>query len=100
MVLVTSGIDYKGKPYEFYLNELLKDNLDEVIEVVDRNKKGKNWDYIALVCGMPGTGKSNFAQNAARYCCPWFDETYIAFTAEQFINITSNFSSHKQKLCL
>lgn len=90
MVLVTSGINPKGEPCEFYIHSTLKENLDEVVSVVDRKKRGKDWDYIALVCGMPGTGKSNFAQTAARYCCEWFDLSYIAFTAQEFIEITSN----------
>ncbi|GAG94284.1 unnamed protein product, partial [marine sediment metagenome] len=30
------------------------------------------------------------ARTGARYCCPWFDEAYIAFTDDEFIKITNN----------
>jgi len=70
----------------------LKSVLDRAKE---RNKK--NWDYLSIVAGIPGVGKSTFANNTlAPYCCPWFSEKYIAFTDEQFINITTkcpNYSS-------
>ncbi len=70
---------------EFYLDQNLRDNLDEVKEVVSK----KDWDYVAIVAGLPGAGKSTFAQNSAKYCCPWFDESYICFTAEDFIKKTN-----------
>lgn len=42
------------------------------------------------------SGKSTFARTIARYCCPWFNLSYIAFTDDEFIEITSsapNFSA-------
>lgn len=90
MVIVTSGLNPKGEPCEFYLDENLKNALDEVKSVVGSStERGTDWDYIALVCGNPGVGKSNFAQSMARYCCEWFDESYICFTAEEFIHLTN-----------
>jgi len=86
MVLVTSGKDWKGEPCEFYLDGYMKSNLDRVKEVVQK----KDWDYVAIVAGNPGTGKSNFSQSLAKYCCPWFDETYIAFDTDDFVRITNN----------
>ena len=50
----------------------------------------KNWDYVALVVGLPSSGKSTLAISCAKYCCPWFDETYIAFNADEFIELTKN----------
>jgi hypothetical protein len=90
MTIVTSGLDYEKKPCEFYLDENLKKNLDLVKDVVLK----KDFDYVALVCGLPGLGKSNFAQSCAKYCCPSFDETFIAFDSEQFINLTNTCPSH------
>jgi len=90
MVIVASGVTPEGKPCEFYLDANLKVAWDEVKKVVGtKSEKGLDWDYVALVCGLPGTGKSNFSQNGARYCCPWFDESYICFSAEDFIELTN-----------
>jgi len=86
MVLVFSGKDWKGENCNFYLDGYLKNNLDKVKEVV----VGKDWDYVAIVAGDPGTGKSNFSQALAKYCCPWFDESYIAFDTDDFVRITNN----------
>jgi adenylate kinase family enzyme len=49
-----------------------------------------NWDYVAVVAGLPGSGKSTFARGCAKYLCEWFDSSYVAFTAEEFIKITNN----------
>jgi len=56
-------------------------------EAKKRNKN--NWDYVALVCGYSGAGKSTFAQSAARFLDPTFDETHIAFNDDDFIKITN-----------
>jgi len=84
MVLVVSGEDHKGKPCKFYMDGYLKNTLD-----VSKRRVEKNWDYVCIVSGIPGSGKSTFARTIARYCCPWFNEKYIAFTDEEFIRITS-----------
>lgn len=89
MVIVISGTNWEKKPCEFYLDQNLKNALDEVKGVVGTGVKTKDWDYIALVAGNPGTGKSNFAQNCAKYCCEWFDINYVCMTADQFIKITN-----------
>jgi len=86
MVVVTSGKDWKGEDCEFFLEDNLLKNIEPIKKVVTT----KDFDYVAIVCGLPGAGKSNFSMNLAKYFCPWFDETYIAFTAEQFIDITNN----------
>lgn len=85
MPVVTCGTNQDGTPCEFYLDGILKKNMDEVKKRV----KDKNWDYCGIVSGLPGAGKSNFAMNTARYCCEWFDEKYIAFTDDEFIKITN-----------
>lgn len=47
------------------------------------------WDYVAVIAGLPGTGKSTFARGLAKYCCPWFSIDDIVFTADDFIKRTS-----------
>ena len=90
MAVVNSGLDWKGEPCEFHIDDYLKESLDEIKEVVgSKRQKGKNWDYIALVCGNPGTGKSNFAQNCAKYCDPDFNIKKIAFNFLEFDKITN-----------
>ena len=90
MPIVTAGLNPDGTPCQFHLDEFLKNNLDEVKDVVGTSgKAGNDWDEIALIAGYPGTGKSNFAMSVARYCCEWFDISYIAFDAESFIELTN-----------
>ena len=79
MVKVISG----GQ--EFYLDQNLKTNLDEVKKVVST----LNWDYVSIVAGNPGTGKSQFAQTIAKYVDPKFDRKNIAFSGEDFVDITN-----------
>jgi hypothetical protein len=86
MVIVVCGKDWKGQPCQFSMDGYLEKSLREIKEVV----KTKDFDYVSIVCGMCGLGKSNFAIQLAKYCCDWFDEKYIAFSAKQFIDITTN----------
>lgn len=86
MVIVTSGKTKEGKPCSFFLNARLKKQLD----VAKHRVLKKNWDYVAIISGIPGSGKSTFSRSPARYCCPWFDLSYIAFTAKEFIKITND----------
>ncbi len=93
MVLVESGVTQDGSPCRYYLDNDLKKTLD----LAKYRVLKKNWDYVCIVCGLPGSGKSNFARQLARYCCPWFDENYIAWKDEKtegsdvkgFIDITT-----------
>lgn len=86
MVKVISGLNIqKNAKCIFYLDGNLKKNLDATKIRV----KQKNWDYVAIITGICGVGKSNFSQSVARYCAESFDETYICFTAEQFISVTN-----------
>lgn len=86
MAVIECGKNWRGEPCIFSINDKLKENLDVKIKIVTK----KDFDYVAVICGLPGVGKSNFSQTLARYCCPWFDQTYIAFTADEFIKITNN----------
>lgn len=85
MVIVTSGKTKEGKPCSFFLNPRLKKALD----LAKHRVLKRNWDYVAIISGIPGSGKSTFSRSVARYCCPWFSLKYIAFTAKEFIKITN-----------
>lgn len=86
MVVVIKGKKPNGEPCPIYVDGYLQKNLDRVIDWV----KNKNYDYVAIICGLPGVGKSNFAQNVARYCDTEFTEKNIAFSDDEFITITNN----------
>jgi hypothetical protein len=80
------GVKENGSPKIMRIDSLIRVELDKVKTRV----KKKNWDYVALVAGIPGSGKSTLARTFARYFCKWFDESYIAFTGDEFIDITNN----------
>lgn len=85
MTIVKSGKNWKGEECEFYLDENLFKNLEEIKRVVT----GGDWDYVCLVSGNPGVGKSNFAISCAKFLCENFNEKYICFSAQEFIDLTS-----------
>ena len=85
MVKVNRGKDIYGKPASIYLDGYLVKTLDIAVDRVKRHK----WDYVSLVCGITGSGKSTLARTIARYCCPWFDNQYIAFSGQEFVKITN-----------
>lgn len=65
---------------------------NQLREILDKAKKRNehNWDYLSIVAGIPGAGKSQFAKNTlAPYCCSWFSAKYIAFSGDEFIDITT-----------
>jgi ABC-type dipeptide/oligopeptide/nickel transport system ATPase subunit len=74
-----------GDKKTMYVDGKLKSSLDVAITRV----KKKNWDYVAVIAGYSGAGKSTLARTIAKYCCPWFDENYIAFTGKEFIKMTN-----------
>ena len=73
-------------PCQFTIDGILRENLD----LAKRRVRKQNWDYVAIISGIPGAGKSTFSRTLARYCCPWFDNEYVAFTSEEFVKITNN----------
>ena len=79
------GVKEDGSPKILRLDKLFRPELDKVRARVRK----KNWDYVALVAGLPGSGKSTFARGLARYLCKWFSIDYVAFTGDQFIEITN-----------
>jgi len=83
--VVSIGPDKFGKNCLVKIHLLHADTLDFAIYRV----KKKNWDYVSVIAGLPGSGKSTLARVCAKYCCPWFDLDHVAFTADEFVNITN-----------
>lgn len=90
MVMVESGLDWKGEPCEFYMNVLLHKELTEVKRVVTTS----DFDYVSLFCGLPGMGKSNLAQSVAKFLDPNFTVDNICMTAEDFVAKTTTCPKH------
>jgi adenylate kinase family enzyme len=86
MPKVILGPDENGQDFQLSISQLHKNTLDTAIHMV----KNKNFDYIAVVAGLPGSGKSTFARVSAKYCDPTFDLSRVAFTADEFVEITNS----------
>lgn len=69
------------KGWKGYINEKIKVNLDRIKKVIR-----KDWDFIFIVDGMEGAGKSVLAQQLAWYCDPTIegDITRICFSPDEF----------------
>jgi hypothetical protein len=70
---------------KFWLDGYLKEWLEHGKKAVS-----KNWDYVVLVDGVEGSGKSGLAISCAYYQDPTFNVDRIVFTPEQFITAVDN----------
>lgn len=65
---------------QYYMDGFLKQNFDEFKPILIE----KDWDFVGLIDGREGSGKSTIAQQA----CYYFDETFnldrIVFTPQEF----------------
>lgn len=64
-----------------YVSEILKSLLDKVKYRVTT----KDLDWVCVVDGREGSGKSIFAQQVGKYLDPTLDITRITFNAEDFV---------------
>lgn len=64
---------------DFSINHHLKDNLDTA-KVLIR----KDWDFLFLVDGVEGSGKSVLSFQCAKYCDPTFCIERVTFTPKEF----------------
>jgi len=71
---------YEGTDDEFYMDGILKDNLDIGKRIIK-----KDWDLVFVIDGFEGTGKSVFTQQLAKYCDPSFNLSRIVFSDSGFI---------------
>lgn len=73
----------------YYIDQVLKSNLDHIIEGVKQK-----WDGTAVITGLEGSGKSTAAFMTANYCDPSFkgEEALrrTIFTADQFYEVLEN----------
>jgi hypothetical protein len=70
---------FVGTEHEFYVDGILKSNLDTAKTVIR-----KDWDMIMAVDGAEGSGKSVLAQQCAYFCDPTFNLERITFTPKEF----------------
>lgn len=75
--------DSKGNVWEFYVDPLLKKFIDRAVK--PRITK-RDQDYVLLIDGVEGTGKSTFGLQLARYVDPDFSIDRVCFNAEEFKN--------------
>lgn len=78
-------IDVPGYKDKLRIEDITIENLDRVRHSVIRG----GWDYVAIVSGLPGVGKSTFAHQICKYLDPTFDVDRICFTAKDFKEKTS-----------
>lgn len=72
---------FEGTPQEFYMDGILKSNLDTAKEVIKQD-----WDMLFCVDGVEGSGKSTLAIQSAFYCDPSLTMERIVFTPQDFKN--------------
>ena len=75
----------EGKKQKLYIADPICNNLLKSKDAVLK----KGWDYVAIVSGIPGVGKSTFAQALAKFLDPNFESKQICFTAKEFKDKTS-----------
>lgn len=73
--------------WEFYIDKRLKVFLDRNVKI-DLSKKDK--DYVMLIDGYEGAGKSTFAQQVGRYVDPTLSLDRICMTAQEFREAIAN----------
>ncbi len=81
----------KTEKPEYYMDPIMGRELDKVREAVIK----KDRDYVMVVDGEEGSGKSVLAMQIAKHLDPTFNIENIVFTADQFmkkIKITKKFA--------
>lgn len=71
----------KSREVDFFIDNIARNNLDEVRYRV----LNKDFDFVTVIDGREGSGKSVLAQQYASYLDPNFSLDNIVFTAEDFI---------------
>lgn len=76
----------EGENVPLTIDNQLRTALD-----IAKSRVKQNWDYVGIIAGLSGAGKSTMARNTlAKYCCPWFSDKYTAMTDKEFIYITKH----------
>lgn len=69
----------------FYLDGWLKQNIDRCKSVIKQN-----WDFVFIIDGKEGSGKSVLAQQLAFYLDPSLNLDRVVFSANQFKDAVEN----------
>ena len=69
----------KANGFNYYMDGYLKPNLDSIKKLVK-----KDWDFVFIVDGMEGGGKSTFALQIALYLDPTLNLDRVVFDSEEF----------------
>lgn len=93
-MIITRGQDKKGQKVIFKLDENIIENLEFIKK---RNNKG--WDYVCIITGLPGVGKSTFSRYLAKYLDEKFNEDNVYFDAVPMTEAMSN-SENKRAFVL
>jgi hypothetical protein len=89
MVVIDVGNDVKER-LGLYMDGYLHKNLSEIKESVLK----KDFDYVAIISGRVGKGKSTLSQQLAKFFDKTFDTSRVCFSAEEFIQVTSTCPKH------
>lgn len=65
--------------HNFYLDGYLKDNLEKIKIIIK-----KDWDFVFVIDGMEGGGKSTFAIQMALFLDPTLNLDRIVFESDEF----------------
>lgn len=74
-------VTYGSKTWEYYMDDKLYREIRR--KVIPRLKK-KDEDYVLVVDGEEGAGKSTFAMQVAKAIDPSFDLSKVCFTPDEF----------------
>jgi len=66
---------------EFYIDKILKEELEKIRKAVTK----KDRDYVFVIDGEEGSGKSVLALQIGKYLSPTFNIDDVCFNADQFI---------------
>ncbi|MBS3099353.1 hypothetical protein J4462_04015 [Candidatus Pacearchaeota archaeon] len=78
------------KECHIYMDGILHENLEEIKRIVMK----KDFDYVAVISGRVGKGKSVFGQQLAKYFDTSFDISRVCFSAREFIEVTTSCPKH------
>jgi len=85
MVKVNVDSDNNSLPCSIYLDGYLKKNLDYLNKAVHQN-----WDFVGIVTGREGAGKTTLALQTALYLNYGFCIDKVVFNEQQFIEATES----------
>lgn len=89
MVVVTTTMN--GEPLNFYMDGTIYNQLNN--KVIPAVKK-KDFDYMMVIDGEEGSGKSVLAMQLAKVLDPDFSLDHIAFTPDDFVHIVTTAKQH------